>query len=145
MYADPEAARAVLLSPATKTLVPLDVSRRVVLTFEHLNRFPAADRSRVGDFLHRLIPYAFRAHHQYLGVEGFPLHEVVALASITRPSLFRSEMMALNIETEGELTRGMTVFDRRRIPQWQRNIEVITDVDVQGVLDYVFETLRHGE
>ncbi|MGH7129511.1 MAG: nucleoside hydrolase, partial [Planctomycetaceae bacterium] len=38
LYAHPAAARHILLSPATKTLVPLDVSHQAIFTFEHYNR-----------------------------------------------------------------------------------------------------------
>jgi inosine-uridine nucleoside N-ribohydrolase len=144
MYLDPDAAHTVLRSPATKTLIPLDVSRRVVMTFEHFNRFPSAESSRIAAILQRLLPYSFRAHHQYLGLEGMPLREVAALASITRPSLFRTEPMAVDVEVNGTLTRGMTVFDRRGIPRWQSNIEVVTEVDTQGVLDYMTEIISRA-
>ncbi len=136
LYANPEAARTVLRSPATKTLVPLDVSSRVVLTFEQFHRLPAARMSAIGRFLSELLPFALRAHHEHLGKEGISLHEVVALAAIARSNLFESEAMAIDVETRGELTRGMAVFDRRGVQHWQTNIEVLHDLDTQGVLDY---------
>jgi len=46
------------------------------------------------------------------------------------------------VELSGELTRGMTVFDRRGIAKWQTNIEVVTGVDIQGVLDYMTRIIR---
>ena len=55
------------------------------------------------------------------------LPEVVALASIVQPRLFARDPMSVDVELGGELTRGMTVFDRRTIDQWQTNIEVLTD------------------
>ncbi|MBC8114586.1 MAG: hypothetical protein H7062_09425 [Candidatus Saccharimonas sp.] len=45
--------------------------------------------------------------------------------------------MAIDVETDGELTRGMTVFDRRSKPSWRGNIDVLQEVDAQGVLDYL--------
>ena len=145
MFANPEAARNILTSPATKTLVPLDVCRRVVLTFEHFDRVNPGDSSATGQLLEQLLPFAFRAHHQFLGLEGVALNELAALATISEPRLFESEPMAVDVETSGELTRGMTVFDRRGIPNWQTNIDVITDVDAQGVLDYFTRVLRSAE
>ena len=41
--------------------------------------------------------------------------------------------MSIDIEPEGELSRGAAVFDRRGIPHWQQNIDVLTSVDAQGV------------
>ena len=66
----------------------------------------------------------------------------MALAAITQPRLFEAAPMAVDVETVGELTRGMTVFDRRGIPNWQTNIDVLTEVDAQGVLDYFSRILR---
>lgn len=142
MFANPEAARFVLTYPATKTLVPLDISQRVVLTFEHFDRANPGDGSLTGQLLEQLLPFAFRAHHQFLGLEGVALNELVALASLSQPRLFESEAMAVDVETSGELTQGMTVFDRRGIPNWQTNIDVLSDVDAQGVLDYFTRVLR---
>ena len=136
VFANPDAARMVLRSPATKTLVPLDVSSQLVLTFEQFDRFPSANASRLVRFLAELLPFAFRAHHEHLGLEGIRLHEVVALAAISSPRLFSSRGMAFVVETNGELTRGMTVFDLRRIPQWHINIDVLCEAHLHGVLDY---------
>lgn len=137
IFADPISARGVLRSPATKTLVPLDVSRRVVLTFEQFNRLVSNASSPLQQLLQNLLPFAFRAYHEHLGQEGVPLHEVAALAAVAQPRLFTRAGMALDVETEGQLTRGMTVFDRRRTSTWQTNIDVLTDVEPQGVLDYM--------
>lgn len=141
MYLDPEAARTVFRSSESKTIVPLDVTSKVILTFEHFNRI-AESNCCAGKFLAKLLPFSFRAHHQFLGMEGVLLREVTALAAISRPALFHTERMAVDIETRGELTRGATVFDRRRlVPQAPSNVSVATEVDAQGVLDYVMEVL----
>lgn len=142
IHADAEAARAVLTTPATKTLIPLDISRRLVLTFEQYDRFRASTTEQLAEFLERLLPFAFRAHHQFLGLEGVALNELVALAAVMHPRLFECTPMAIDVETSGELTRGTTVFDKRGIPHWQTNIDVATDVDTQGILDYFARVLR---
>ena len=137
VHHDPGAARVVLRFPATKTLVPLDASQRAVLTFEQYDRLGLSDETAIGRLLQQLMPFALRAHHQHLGVEGMLLAEVTALASIAKPQQFQRTTMALDVEVEGELTRGMTVFDRRPNPAWRKNIDVLGDVDPQGVLDYL--------
>jgi len=136
-YMNPQAARNVLRSPSTKILVPLDVSQRPILTFDQFDRLKPS--GRMGQFLSRLLPYAFRAHHEQLGLEGLRLMEIVALCAVARPRLFSSRPMAVDIETSGELTAGTTVFDRRVAQRQPNNIEVLTDVDAQGVLDYFSE------
>lgn len=135
ILADPEAARYVLRQPCTKTLVPLDVTRRVVLTFDQYQRFNAGAETRFGQILAWTVPFALRAARQHLGTEGIILPEIAALAAVTNPELFEQELGAVDVELCGELTRGMTVFDRRGIANWQQNIDVVTQVDSQGVLD----------
>lgn len=77
-----------------------------------------------------------------MGVEGIRLNAVAALASISGPDLFESQPMAIDVETTGELTRGMTVFDRRGIQSWQSNIDVLTGIDYLGIADYFMQVLR---
>ena len=98
----------------------------------------------VREMFEQMLPYLFRASHEVFGVEGLILHEVVALAAALKPALFGRTAMAVDVETSGELTRGMTVFDRRGVPQWQTNIDVLTELDVQGVVDYVNNILKRS-
>ena len=80
MYYDPHSAREVFRSPTTKTLVPLDVTNRVVLTLGFVNELPD-ETTRAGAFLRRILPFAFRAHRQNLGLEGIHLHDAVTVVS----------------------------------------------------------------
>ncbi|MBA3314584.1 MAG: nucleoside hydrolase [Planctomycetota bacterium] len=142
VYMNPLAARTILRSRVTKTLVPLDVCRKVTVTVSQYERVMHGLSGPVRDLFEKLLPYLFRASHEVFGVEGLILHEVVALAAATRPALFGRTSMAIDVETSGELTRGMTVFDRRGQRQWQANIDVLRTVEGQGVLDYVMRVLQ---
>ena len=68
--------------------------------------------------------------------------ELMALAGVTQPRLFEREAMLMEVELAGELTRGATIFDRRELQRWQSNLDVLSAVDVQGVLDYLTRLLR---
>ena len=139
--ADPLAARSVLRGRAAKTLVPLDVARRAVLDPPALDRLRKSDAGAVGHLLDRLLPWALRANHQHFAIEGVGLQEVVALAAAVRPGLCEREPMAVDVETAGDLTRGMTVFDDRGVRRWQTNGEVVADVDAAGVLAWFHDVL----
>lgn len=136
VHCDPEAARLVLTSPATKTLVPLDTANVVSLTFDQYDRMSVDEYSRLGRLLCKLVPFALRESRTVLGRESLGLAEIVALAAVTQPRLFERESMSVDVEVSGQLTRGMTVFDRRGTRQWQTNLDALTSVDTQGVLDY---------
>jgi inosine-uridine nucleoside N-ribohydrolase len=142
MFADAEAARTTLTYPATKTLVPLDVARSLMISFDQYQRWEFNTESGLGRILQQTVPFALRASRQHLGLEGVTLPELVALTAVVHPELLEREAMNVDVELSGELTRGATVFDRRRIGQWQTNIDVITGFDVQGVLDYVTRLIR---
>lgn len=141
IHCDPESAEQVFASAMTKTLVPLDASDPVIFDFDLLDQLPS-DTTRAGEFLRRILPYAFRTHRQHFGLEGIHLHDPVALAALLHPELFRFEEMAGAVETVGTLTNGMTLFDRRRRPQWRKNMDVALECDLAAVKDVVIRGLQ---
>jgi purine nucleosidase len=132
IYCDPLSAREVFRTPAAKTLVPLDISMQVVMTYDLLDQLPP-ETCHAGKLLRRILPYAFRTHHQLLGFEGIHVNDVVGLMSVLEPQLFVTDEMAGDVETRGELTTGQLVFDRRVRPVWRRNTDVVTAFDADGV------------
>jgi purine nucleosidase len=139
MYCDPESAQAVFRAPATKTLIPLDLTNRVVLTYDLFNRLPD-ENTKIGSFLRKILPPAFRAYRQEFGLEGIHVHDSLALMSVIHPELFTMAEMGGDVETMGQLTLGATVFDRRRLPSWRHNMEVAVDMQTEKVVD---ELIRH--
>ena len=143
IYCDPEAARSVFRSPSTKTLIPLDVTNRVMLNYDLFNQLPG-ETNKVGSFLRKILPPAFRAYRQEFGLEGIHVHDSVALMAVTHPDLFTMEEMAGDVETMGELTIGATVFDRRRVPQWRHNMEVAVDMQAEKVIRQIVGGLTNA-
>jgi purine nucleosidase len=143
MFCDPKSARTVFRSKSTKTLIPLDVTNRVVLTFDFLKQLPG-ESTRVGRLLRRIIPPAFRAFRQESGIEGIHAHDSLTLLAVTSPELFVTQEMAGDVETRGDLTLGATVFDRRRIPAWRHNMEVAVDLDPDKVTQQIVRNLEQA-
>ena len=143
MYCDAPAARAVFHSQITKTLIPMDVTSRVTMNLDLLEKLPNGD-SPCGGLLRKLLPGAFRAYRQQLGMEGIHLHDTVAIVAALRPELFTIERMHGDVETEGTLTYGATVFDRRRRPESQPNMDVAIDLDVTAVTDCIVRGLTQA-
>jgi inosine-uridine nucleoside N-ribohydrolase len=141
VYLDAESARSVLGGPEAKTLIPLDATNSVVITYENFNRI-STGQSPTTQFVKQLLPFYFRAHHQFLGMEGVWLREVVALAGVARPSLCRSQPLPVDVEIHDGLTCGTTVFERRPHFSDKSNASVALEVDAQGVVDYMTQLLR---
>ncbi len=139
-FCDAPSARLVFRSPSTKTLIPLEISSRLVFTYDFLKQLPD-ESSRVGKLLHTILPHAYRTYRQLLGLEGILLHDAVTLTAVTNPELFEREGMAGDVETAGELTMGATIFDRRTPREWRRNVDVATDIDTLAVQDNILRCL----
>ncbi len=143
IYMDPLAARLVFRAPCTKTLIPLDLSSQLVFGYDFLEKLPS-EASRTGQLLRRILPFAYRSHHQHLGLEGIVPHDVVALVAATNPELFTTEEFAAEVETAGEVTAGATVIDRRKLPGQRRNLEVALQMDALAVTDCVLRGISRA-
>lgn len=141
IFCDTAAARDVLRSRTTKTLIPLDATNQVVMTFDLLDQIPPED-SKAGAFLRRVLPFAFRSHRQVLGQEGIHIHDAVALLAATNPELFKTARMAGDVETRGELTLGATVFDRRPVAEWRNNLDVALGLDAPAAMQAIMDGLE---
>ena len=137
---DPVSAKTILNSRITKTLIPLDVTKQVTFGLEFLEELPVED-SRCGYFLRQILPFAFRSYRQHLGQETILLNDAVGALALIKPELFQSEPVACDVETEGELTRGMLVSDRRNLPERRPNANVITGVIVDRVRQFIVDQL----
>lgn len=135
-YADAQAAQSVMESSAHKILVPLDVSSQLFLNYSELDRLPRADDSTISQLLDQLLPFSLRVSRRHLGQEGVPLNEIAALCAVSRPQIFSRRLMSMEVETQGKLTRGMTVFDQRNLRNQDSNIEVVTEIDTRAAVDY---------
>ncbi|MEZ6140106.1 MAG: nucleoside hydrolase [Zavarzinella sp.] len=112
---DPEAARTVVQSFDNPFLIPLDVTRKFCMAPSRLDFLRTAP-SPVSNFLNQLLPFGIRRACNVLGIEGLPLGDVAAYLFLAAPELFSWEKVDLDVEIKGELTRGMTVIDRRSPP-----------------------------
>ncbi len=143
MFYDPVSARAVFRSPTTKILIPLEVTQQVHLNLDLVDQLPD-ESTRAGRLLRRLVPFAFRAFRQLLGQESIWLQDVVTLVAALHPELFVVQEMEGDVETMGELTRGVTVFDRRGHSPARSMIGVATEVDVAAVTDCILRGLAEA-
>ncbi len=141
IYCDPNAAREVLRAGFNLTLVPLDVTSQLTLSADDIGR--VYDKtSRAGQLLSQTLPYAFRAHHEQLGMEGLFVHDAIGVAALVKPDLFESEECAVDVETAGELTMGATVADRRSAPQWPHNLNALTAIEENAVRQHIIRGLN---
>jgi inosine-uridine nucleoside N-ribohydrolase len=137
---DPKAARQVLRSEAPITLIPLDQMRRVLFAPTDLLGMPA-DGSPALRFLRQIVPYGIAANANLYGIEGFYLKDVLGVVAVARPEALHLRHVYVDVEVQGELTRGMSVFDQRPWKNVTPNIEFAHDTNTQLVRKYITEVL----
>lgn len=139
-YCDPPSARQVLRSGAPLTLIPLDVSRKLMLSPTDLLNLPAPD-SQTCQFLRKIVPHGIRATAGLYGIEGLHLKDVVGIAALALPGAISTKPMAVDVEVRGELTRGMSVVDARWGQSSKSNLDLAVGLDVEAVREYMTRIL----
>jgi inosine-uridine nucleoside N-ribohydrolase len=135
-FCDPPAARQLLRCGAPITLLPLDVTRKLLFAPTELLALPDSE-SRVTRFLRQIVPQGISGAASLYGIEGFYLQDVLGLIPVVNPSALTTRPVFADVELRGELTRGMSVFDVRWGVTAKPNVEVATGVDVASVRQYI--------
>jgi inosine-uridine nucleoside N-ribohydrolase len=125
-------------------LIPLDVTRKVLFSPRDLLGLPE-DASTPCRFLRQIVPFGIAATSNLYGIEGFHLKDVLGTIAVALPSAITSKHMHVDVETRGELTRGMTVFDQRHWMRSTPNVEVAVDIDSNAVRAYIARILKLNE
>jgi pyrimidine-specific ribonucleoside hydrolase len=136
IWHDPEAAKIVFNSGISIIAAGLDTTTYpdYRMSVDMFNKIKAKKdrRSRlVVDLCERLVER----------FNGFSLHDPQALAYVIDPSIFKTEKYKVDVEVHGELTRGMTVVERRyykRVKE-EANVNIIIDVEADRFLNLVMD------
>jgi purine nucleosidase len=73
------------------------------------------------------------------GTDGGPLHDPCVIAWMLQPELFTSRFVNVVIETESNLTMGMTVIDWWRVTERTPNTTVCGGIDADKFFDLLTE------
>ena len=125
MWCDPEAARIVVRSGLPIELVGWHLCRGDALLSPSDIQEVLDLGTPVAEFAIECNSVAQEAILKQTGEHGISLPDPVAMAVAIDPSIVTSESAHfVEIETESELTRGMTVVDRLNVAKDERNREV---------------------
>ena len=140
IYVDPEAADIVFKSGADIVVMPLDVTHKALVTKQRNDAFRALG-TRVGVTVAEMTDFFERFDKEKYGSEGAPLHDPCVTAYLIRPELFSGRHVNVEIETQSELTLGMTVADWWGVTDREPNALFIGDVDADGFFALLTERL----
>jgi pyrimidine-specific ribonucleoside hydrolase len=139
VYVDPEAAREVFESGIPITMSGLDVT--------HQARAGPAEREllrslgRTGGVVAGLLEFFAGTYERIYGFDAPPLHDPVAVAAVLEPGLLKTHPMRVDVECQGELTRGETVCDFYGVTGRPPNAEVGVELDREGFFELLYRTL----
>ena len=131
IHVDPHAAAIVVDSGIPITIIPLDVTHRVLTTPARLDALRALG-NRCGPAVAALLSAFERRRRRNFGSRGRALHDPCVIAYLLRPGLFKGREVNVAIETQSPLTIGMTVVDWWGVTSRKPNVRVMNTVDAEG-------------
>lgn len=134
IYVDPQAADIVFKSGVSIVVMPLDVTHKALVTAPRNNAFRALG-TPVGIAVAQMTEFFERFDKQKYGTAGAPLHDPCVTAYLLAPHLFTGRHINVEIETNSELTMGMTVADWWGVTDRPKNALFVGDIDADGFFD----------
>ena len=139
IYADPEAAKIVIESGVPLKAIGLDV------TMIPKNQLTLKEYAGVKKSKGRVAAFAAKILNKNIHKHGiFALHDPMTVAAKIKPSLFEFASYKVQVETRGETTAGMTVANRRWLPESKMQREkmmLCENVDSRGFKQLLLDRL----
>ena len=128
IFVDPDAAKIVFASGIEIVVMPLDVTHKALVTTQRNEAFRQLKTS-VGVAVAEMTDFFERFDKEKYGSAGAPLHDPCVTAYLIDPTIFSGRKINVEIETESELTLGMTVADWWRVTDREPNAFFVGDLD----------------
>lgn len=112
-FVDPEAAAKVLELEVPKVIVPLDVTERAILPRSRLTSMIHDKSTNLLELAHDIAMFYIAYHQEHCNVDGCYLHDPLTVAAAIDPDIIETLPTYVQVETKGQLTRGMAVAELR--------------------------------
>ncbi len=140
IFVDPDAAKIVFEAGIDMVAMPLDVTHKALVTGERNEAFRQL-QSPVGIAVAEMTDFFERFDKEKYGSSGAPLHDPCVTAYLINPKIFSGKKINVEIETESELTLGMTVADWWGVTDRKANTFFVSDLDSEKFFNLLTERL----
>ncbi|MEX1662597.1 nucleoside hydrolase [Thioclava sp. 15-R06ZXC-3] len=140
IHVDPQAAEIVFKSGAQIVIMPLDVTHKALTSRARIEAFRAMG-TQVGHAVASWTDFFERFDMAKYGSQGAPLHDPCVIAYLLAPDLFTGRHINVEIETQSELTMGMTVADWWGVTNRAPNALFMGDIDATGFYTLLSERI----
>jgi purine nucleosidase len=138
IYVDPEAAKIVFGAGVPITMMPLDVTHKVLTTRVRVERL-RANGNRPSVAMADMLEFFERFDEEKYGTDGGPLHDPTVIAWLLDPGMFSGRQCNVEIEAGSDLTLGATVIDWWKVTGRTENAFVVKDVDADRFFELFIE------
>jgi inosine-uridine nucleoside N-ribohydrolase len=141
IFVDPEAAKIVFDSGMKITLVPLDVCNEVILTESDFKKLKG---SNIYKPVMTMMKKYIKGIKKFENNKGALVYDALAAYYLINPGSFKTKKRDIRIETEGVLTRGMSVCDKRKWGEQSQNINLIVELEKKKFIKDFVRTLKNN-
>jgi purine nucleosidase len=138
VFADPHAAEAVLKSGVPITMLPLDVTHKILTSDERIARLRSIG-NRAGKIVADILDAYAPQEMQHYDMPGGPVHDATVIAYLLQPSLFSGRLINIEIDSREGMGFGQTVADWYGSLNQPANANWVVDGDAQGFFDLLTE------
>ncbi|MBW4661945.1 MAG: nucleoside hydrolase [Drouetiella hepatica Uher 2000/2452] len=144
---DPEAAKLIFDRYTHLVILPLDITQNIVFTNEMAEHVAEVNcEHAIAQFIIALCKFmagTAMAFRETSGLQGFLVHDAATLAYLFYPETLLFRRAQVQIETQGEWTKGKTLYDDRHKTKIGANAWVAMQVDSVNLLAAIVEDLKY--
>ena len=141
IFCDPEAAHIVFNSGLKVTMVGLDVTRKVLVLPEIVERMAKIGNDASKLFTKLMIVFN-KNQKRVFGFDGAPLHDPVTIAYLIDPTLLEVDFVHCEIDISKGSSYGRTNCDIFGYLNLNKNTHVAKNIDVEKFWDIIEDTLK---
>lgn len=145
IYCDPEAAHIVVSSGLPVKMVGLNVTRKVLVTKEVIERMAKINNKTSDMFVKLMTVFNVNQAKTFNNFVGGPLHDPLTIASLIDDSLVTWQDANLEIDISHSSSYGRTNCDLYDYLKKPHNAKIAIDVDVSRFWDIIEEGIRNYE
>ncbi|MBE9061016.1 nucleoside hydrolase [cf. Phormidesmis sp. LEGE 11477] len=147
IWFNPEAANVVFDSRDDIVVLPLNVTRKLVFTQDMAETVIQSNpHSPLAQFVVQLCQFMIGTTLEYRetsGEPGFLVHDAATLGYLFYPDTLMMQRARVQIETQGEWTKGQTLIDARQCAKPQSNAWVALQVNAPSFFTNFIEDLKY--
>lgn len=140
IYVDPEAAKIVFHAGFPElTLVGLDVTRKALLTEDHIREL---GDTAIARYVKQSTSDYTERYFERNGVRACAMHDPLAVGVALDRNLVTTQKLYVDVETKSELCDGQTVCDFQNRLSKEPNMNVCLAVDAQAFFERFIRALK---